>query len=349
MAPDPFISTNSPSPRSGIAPPSQRFRSDRKLDAPAFGRYHRRPALIHPAIPATRRTMPTERQATKNSKWNRASRPWARGLLCSRRRSPGGAAAARCGGRRRTVRNTSASLRRRSNRYSGRAVSSATARRNRRGASTSQSFRAMATSCEAGSSGSVPRRGSQRARCLHPMTPAQPLPKAERERLVGWMRTAADYVDCGDPARRDPGPAPLRRLSRVEYDNTIRDLLGIPFDSAREVGMPVDDGGAGGFDNLAASLGVSPALIDKYFAAAEKVVDAVFAADGNGGNARKRLFVARPGPGLAAARGRPTRHRTARSPRLPQAPANPTWRGCLASSTAPRRRASRSKTPSGPC
>jgi hypothetical protein len=136
---------------------------------------------------------------------------------------------------------------------------------------------------------------------MPPPDDAEPLPEAERRRLVGWMRTAAEYVDCGDPARRDPGPAPLRRLSRVEYDNTIRDLLGIPFDSAREVGMPVDDGGGGGFDNLAAALVVSPALIDKYFAAAEKVVDAVFTADGQGSRARNRLFVARPGPELPAA------------------------------------------------
>ncbi len=135
---------------------------------------------------------------------------------------------------------------------------------------------------------------------MPPPDDAEPLPQVERERLVGWMRTAADYVDCGVPARRDPGPALLRRLSRVEYDNTIRDLFGISFDSAREVGMPVDDGGAGGFDNLAAALSMSPALIDKYFAAAEKVVEAVFAADGNGGKARKRLFIGQPGPDLAA-------------------------------------------------
>ena len=111
---------------------------------------------------------------------------------------------------------------------------------------------------------------------MPPPDDAEPLPKDERERLSAWMKTASEYVDCAEPARRDPGPALLRRLSRVEYDNTIRDLLGIRFDSAQEVGMPGNDGGEG-FDNLAVSQGVSPALIDKFFAAADKVVDAVFA------------------------------------------------------------------------
>ncbi len=129
---------------------------------------------------------------------------------------------------------------------------------------------------------------------------ARPLADEPRRQLVHWLRTAATFVDCQEPSRRDPGPASLRRLSRVEYDNTVRDLLGINFDSAREVGMPTEEGGDG-FDNRSASLGLSPALIDKYFAAADALTDAVFAADGRGANARKRLILARPGPDLPAA------------------------------------------------
>ena len=82
--------------------------------------------------------------------------------------------------------------------------------------------------------------------------------------------------------------------------------------------MPEDDGGEG-FDNLAASLRLSPALIDKYFAAADKIVEAVFARDGPGDNARKRLFIARPGPDLPAPRRRPPGRRPPRPARLPQA------------------------------
>jgi len=134
---------------------------------------------------------------------------------------------------------------------------------------------------------------------MPPPEDAEPLNADERARLLGWLRTAAEYVDCGEPARRDPGPAALRRLSRVEYDNTVRDLLGLAFDSGREVGMPGEDGG-GGFENASASLGVSPALIDKYCAAADKLVEAVSARDGAGANARNRLFTDRPGPDLPA-------------------------------------------------
>ena len=59
-----------------------------------------------------------------------------------------------------------------------------------------------------------------------------------------------------------------RRLNRVEYNNTIRDLLGVPIRPADE--FPVDDSGYG-FDNVGDVLTVSPMLMEKYLAAAEKV------------------------------------------------------------------------------
>ena len=59
-----------------------------------------------------------------------------------------------------------------------------------------------------------------------------------------------------------------RRLNRVEYNNTIRDLLGVPVRPADE--FPVDDSGYG-FDNVGDVLTVSPMLMEKYLAAAEKV------------------------------------------------------------------------------
>ncbi len=131
---------------------------------------------------------------------------------------------------------------------------------------------------------------------------ADPLPNAERDRLLNWLRTAADHVDCTDPTRRDPGPAPLRRLTVVEYDSTIRDLFGLYFSPTQEVGLTEGDSGGNGdaFDNLAATLSLSPASIDKYFAAADKVIDRIFAPDGQGNNARNRLLIVRPGPKLDA-------------------------------------------------
>jgi hypothetical protein len=62
-----------------------------------------------------------------------------------------------------------------------------------------------------------------------------------------------------------------RRLNRYEYNATIRDLLAIPFHPAAD--FPVDDSGYG-FDNIADVLSLSPALMEKYLAAAEKIARA---------------------------------------------------------------------------
>ena len=62
-----------------------------------------------------------------------------------------------------------------------------------------------------------------------------------------------------------------RRLNRYEYNATIRDLLAVPFQAAAD--FPVDDSGYG-FDNIADVLSLSPALMEKYLAAAEKIARA---------------------------------------------------------------------------
>ena len=59
-----------------------------------------------------------------------------------------------------------------------------------------------------------------------------------------------------------------RRLNRVEYNNTIRDLLGVAARPADE--FPVDDSGYG-FDNNGDVLSISPMLMEKYMQAAEKI------------------------------------------------------------------------------
>jgi hypothetical protein len=60
----------------------------------------------------------------------------------------------------------------------------------------------------------------------------------------------------------------MRRLNRAEYNNTIRDLLGVNFTPGDD--FPADVPGHG-FDNIASVLSVSPVLMEKYLAAAEKV------------------------------------------------------------------------------
>jgi len=89
----------------------------------------------------------------------------------------------------------------------------------------------------------------------------------ERKRLLGWIDSQLAQVDCGV---RDPGRVTMRRLNRAEYNNTIRDLVGVQFRPADD--FPSDDVGYG-FDNIGDVLTISPILMEKYLAAAEKIVE----------------------------------------------------------------------------
>jgi hypothetical protein len=100
------------------------------------------------------------------------------------------------------------------------------------------------------------------------MPPAKkPQPSAEeRQRLEQWIKYDAFAIDPQNP---DPGRVTARRLNRVEYRNTIRDLMGIDFHS--EVEFPPDDTGYG-FDNIGDVLTISPMLLEKYLLAAKAIV-----------------------------------------------------------------------------
>lgn len=90
---------------------------------------------------------------------------------------------------------------------------------------------------------------------------------AEKEMLSRWI--AQNVFSTGrDPL--DPGPLVLRRLNRIEYRNTVRDLMGVNFDTSVE--FPPDDTGDG-FDNNADALSISPLLAEKYVEAASKIVE----------------------------------------------------------------------------
>ena len=84
--------------------------------------------------------------------------------------------------------------------------------------------------------------------------------------LDHWIKFAAFGVD---QQNFDPGRVTAHRLNRIEYRNTIRDLLGVSFDT--DAAFPSDDIGYG-FDNIADVLNVSPLLLEKYLAAAQTVV-----------------------------------------------------------------------------
>ena len=90
----------------------------------------------------------------------------------------------------------------------------------------------------------------------------------DREDIAGYIEEELDTAIAA--MRPDPGRVTARRLNRQEYNNTIRDLLGVDSNPARV--FPVDDSGYG-FDNIGDVLTISPVLMEKYLTAAENVVD----------------------------------------------------------------------------
>jgi Protein of unknown function (DUF1592)/Protein of unknown function (DUF1588)/Protein of unknown function (DUF1587)/Protein of unknown function (DUF1585)/Protein of unknown function (DUF1595)/Planctomycete cytochrome C len=98
---------------------------------------------------------------------------------------------------------------------------------------------------------------------------AKPRPDAKDvSALTGWLASAETQ------RRAKYGRTPLRRLNRVEFERTIRDLLGITID-LQELLPP--DASADGFDNAAAALHVSPFLLEKYLDAVERSLDRAIA------------------------------------------------------------------------
>jgi hypothetical protein len=97
--------------------------------------------------------------------------------------------------------------------------------------------------------------------------PKKPRPSLEEQQeITHWIKSA---VFRADPRNPDPGRVTLRRLNRVEYRNTIRDLMGVDYDTQGE--FPPDDTGFG-FDTIADVLTLSPMLMEKYMIAAQQIV-----------------------------------------------------------------------------
>jgi hypothetical protein len=83
------------------------------------------------------------------------------------------------------------------------------------------------------------------------------------EAFTVWLENELDR----NPVIQLPAPG-LHRLNRTEYTNVVRDLLGLEVDATKF--LPPDDS-TRGFDNMAAALGLSPALLEAYLSAAGKI------------------------------------------------------------------------------
>jgi hypothetical protein len=91
----------------------------------------------------------------------------------------------------------------------------------------------------------------------------------ECETLEAWLDAALGAGGAGAGTAR----VTIRRLNRAEYNNTIRDLVGLDLRPADD--FPADDSGYG-FDNIAEVLATPPVLVEMGLAAAESVIDAAF-------------------------------------------------------------------------
>ena len=103
-----------------------------------------------------------------------------------------------------------------------------------------------------------------RGNMMPPMGQPRPDPE-ERQVFVDYLQTNIDSATLANP---NPGKSSLHRLNRTEYDNVIRDMLGLQVDISEY--LPADDEGYG-FDNIADVLRTSPSLLEQYLVASRKI------------------------------------------------------------------------------
>ncbi|MCI0361863.1 MAG: DUF1587 domain-containing protein, partial [Planctomycetaceae bacterium] len=114
----------------------------------------------------------------------------------------------------------------------------------------------------------------------------RPRPSEQDVRLVlDSIRPHLTAAIASDRARQ--GRTVLRRLNRVEYQNTVRDLLGIDLELKDR--LPLDSS-ANGFDNSGAALHTSSFLMDRYLEAADAALNVAIANGPQPPVVKKRLF-----------------------------------------------------------
>lgn len=94
----------------------------------------------------------------------------------------------------------------------------------------------------------------------------------ERAAFLGELHAALLEAESQQPL------AAVRRLNRVEYESTLRDLLHLPLLRVKEL-LP-EDGQQAGFDKVGGALDFSPVLIGKYMEAAEVALNLAMVKDG---------------------------------------------------------------------
>ncbi len=106
-------------------------------------------------------------------------------------------------------------------------------------------------------------RDALQGRIMPPADESQPSLE-ESERIVAWIEN--DFLAAQCAKQIGSAPVVIRRLNRQEYNNTIRDLIGLDLHLAEA--FPPDEIGFG-YDNVGSALNISPVHIEKYLDAAE--------------------------------------------------------------------------------
>ncbi|MCX6881740.1 MAG: DUF1592 domain-containing protein [Verrucomicrobia bacterium] len=102
------------------------------------------------------------------------------------------------------------------------------------------------------------------SRQMPPIGKPRPNEKTYHE-VIGELATALDIIAAKNP---NPGRTEtFRRLNRTEYQNAIRDLLGVEIDATAL--LPKDEA-SHGFDNVTVGM-LSPTLLGRYITAAQKI------------------------------------------------------------------------------
>ncbi len=115
----------------------------------------------------------------------------------------------------------------------------------------------------------------------------KPRPPAQDAKVVaGWISRQVEQAAAVSGASQ--GRVVLRRLTRSEYENTVRDLLGVDVD-LKDL-LPADPA-TNGFDNRAEAQHVSSYLMEQYLEAAESVLDAAIANKPRPQTVKRRLSI----------------------------------------------------------
>src|SRR5688572_14737467 len=98
-----------------------------------------------------------------------------------------------------------------------------------------------------------------------PPAPRPRPPAPDTKAMTTWLQTTLDTAAAAHP---QPGRVGAHRLNRTEYANAVRDLLSLQVDAST---LLLPDEAEDGFDNVAASLALSPAHLERYLAAARQI------------------------------------------------------------------------------